>query len=387
LTKEDVMIRRLLASTFLIALAAAPAVALSPGETVIVPAAGRGAPWGTDLYVMNPGSATVDVTIYWLVRDQANPNPASISFSLPGGETEVLDDVILNDFGLSEGNGAFLVEADGGEVIANSRIYASDGTATFGQGFEGVPDWAATQAGSTTDVVGLGQNASFRTNVYATAGEAGAVINFSLRDPQGGVLASTALALDAWEPYLKRVNQLFPGLANFDDGTLHAEVTSGLAVVGASKVDNASTDPTTLESAATGGAGGIDGTYQFALYDSLLFAAGGNLVIAGGQVTAIVGTYFNWDKLDGTAPACPLLFQWGQGFTPTPVTDFADGVTFSDSYEPSGSGVMTWTVEFVPGDGPFLEGQVTAVGSEFPSEDAGCNGDFPALVLHAGKTN
>jgi hypothetical protein len=30
---------------------------------------------------------------------------------------------------------------------------------------------------------------------------------------------------------------------------------------------------------------------------------------------------------------------------------------------------------------------VTAVGSEFPSEDAGCNGDFPALVLHAGKTN
>jgi len=381
------MIRRLLTSTFLIALAAAPAVALSPGETVIVPAAGRGAPWGTDLYVMNPGTATVDVTVYWLVRDQANTNPASFSFSLPGGDTEVLDDVILNDFGLSEGNGAFLVVADGGEVIVNSRIYASDGTATFGQGFEGVPDWAATQAGSATDVVGLSQNASFRCNVYATAGATGAVINFSLRDPQGGVLASTALSLDEFEPYLRRVNQLFPGLANFDNATLHAEVTTGMAVVGASKVDNASTDPTTLESAATGGAGGIDGTYQFALYDSLLFAAGGNLVISGGQVIAIVGTYFNWDKLDGTEPACPLLFQWGQGFTPTPVTDFADGVTFADSYQPSGSGVMTWTVEFVPGDGPFLEGQVTAVGSEFSGQDAGCNGSFPALVLHAGKTN
>jgi len=381
------MIRRLLTSILLMALAAAPAVALSPGETVIVPAAGRGAPWGTDLYVMNPGTATVGVTVYWLVRDQANTNPASFSFSLPGGDTEVLDDVILNDFGLSEGNGAFLVVADGGEVIVNSRIYASDGTATFGQGFEGVPDWAATQAGSATDVVGLSQNASFRCNVYATAGATGAVINFSLRDPQGGVLASTALSLDEFEPYLRRVNQLFPGLANFDNATLHAEVTTGMAVVGASKVDNASTDPTTLESAATGGAGGIDGTYQFALYDSLLFAAGGNLVISGGQVIAIVGTYFNWDKLDGTEPACPLLFQWGQGFTPTPVTDFADGVTFADSYQPSGSGVMTWTVEFVPGDGPFLEGQVTAVGSEFSGQDAGCNGSFPALVLHAGKTN
>jgi len=380
------MIRRLLTSILLMALAAAPAVALSPGETVIVPAAGRGAPWGTDLYVMNPGTATVNVTVYWLVRDQANTNPASFSFSLPGGDTEVLEDVILNDFELNEGNGAFLVVADG-EVIVNSRIFASDGTATFGQGFEGIPDWAATQAGSATDVVGLSQNAGFRCNVYATAGETGAVINFSLRDPQGGVLASTALSLDEFEPYLRRVNQLFPGLANFDNATLHAEVTTGMAVVGASKVDNASTDPTTLESAATGGAGGIDGTYQFALYDSLLFAAGGNLVISGGQVIAIVGTYFNWDKLDGTEPACPLLFQWGQGFTPTPVTDFADGVTFADSYQPSGSGVMTWTVEFVPGDGPFLEGQVTAVGSEFSGQDAGCNGSFPALVLHAGKTN
>jgi hypothetical protein len=382
------MTRKLLTSIFLMALAAAPALALSPGDFVIVPAAGRGAPWGTDLYVMNPGTATVDVTVYWLVRDQANPSPASISFSLPGGETEVLDDVIFNDFGLSEGNGAFLVVADGGEVIVNSRIYASDGTATFGQGFEGVPDWAATPAGSATDVVGLGQNSSFRCNVYATAGETGAVINFSLHDPQGAVLASVGLALDPWEPYLKRVNQLFPGLANFGDGTLHAEVTSGLAVVGASKVDNASTDPTTLESAATGGGGGgIDGTYQFALYDSRLFAAGGNIVISGGQVTAIVGTYFNWDKLDGTEPACPLLFQWGQGLTPAPVADFADGVTFSDSYQPSDSGVMTWTVEFVPGDGPSLEGQVTAVGSEFSGQDAGCNGDFPALVLHAGKTD
>jgi len=382
------MTRRLLTSIFLMALAAAPALALDPGETVIVPAAGRGAPWGTDLYVMNPGTATVDVTIYWLVRDQANPSPASISFSLPAGQTEVLNDVIFNDFGLEAGNGAFLVIADGGAVIVNSRIFASDGTATFGQGFEGIPTWAATPAGSATDIVGLSQNASFRSNVYATAGEAGAVINFSLRDPQGGVLASVALALDAWEPYLKRVNQLFPGLANFDEGTLHAEVTSGLAVVGASKVDNASTDPTTLESAATGGGGGgIDGTYQFALYDSLLFAAGGNIVISGGQVTAIVGTYTNWDKLDGGEPACTLLFQWGQGLTPAPVADFADGVTFSDSYIPSGSGVMTWTVEFVPGDGPSLVGQVTAVGSQFSGQDAGCNGDFPALVLHAGKTN
>ena len=381
------MIRRLLAFACLSFLATTPVLALSPGDTVVVPAAGRGAPWGTDLYVMNPGSSTVDVTVSWLVRDQANTSPESIDFSLPAGDTMVLEDVIFTEFGLTEGSGAFLVVCDGGEVIVNSRIFASDGSATFGQGFEGVPDWAATQTGSSTDVVGLSQNAAFRSNVYATAGPDGASIDFTLRDPMGAELANGSLSLDAWEPYLRRVNQLFAGLANFDNATLHAEVTDGWAVVGASKVDNATTDPTTLESAATGGGSGIDGTYQFALYDELLFAAGGSLVISGGQVRAIVGTYFNFDKLDGVEPACPVIFQWGPGLTPAPVTDFADGVTFADSYQPTGGGVMTWTVQFAPATGASLEGEVTAVGSEFTGEDVGCNGDFPALVFRAGKTD
>ena len=366
------MIRRLLTLAFLIVVATVPAFALSPGDTVVVPAAGRGAPWGTDLYVMNPGSSSVDVTVYWLVRGEANTDPDAVDFALPAGDTMVLEDVIFNEFGLTEASGAFVVVSDGGEVIVNSRIFASDGTATFGQGFEGVPDWAATQSGSSTDVVGLSQNASFRSNVYATAGPDGASIDFTLRDPMGAELANATLDLAVWEPYLRRVNQLFPGLANFDNATLHAEITSGWAVIGASKVDNASTDPTTLESAATGGgSGSIDGVYQFALYDSLLFAAGGNLVISGGQVTAIVGTYFNYDKLDGIDPACPVIFQWGPGLTPAPVADFSSGVTFADSYQPSGSGIMTWTVQFVPGDGASLEGEVTAVGSEFSGEDAG----------------
>jgi hypothetical protein len=300
------MTRRLLTSILLMALAAAPAVALSPGETVIVPAAGRGAPWGTDLYVMNPGTATVDVTVYWLVRDQANTNPASFSFSLPGGDTEVLDDVILNDFGLSEGNGAFLVMADGGEVIVNSRIYASDGTATFGQGFEGVPDWAATQAGSATDVVGLSQNAGFRCNVYATAGETGAVINFSLRDPQGGVLASTALSLTVLGAATAARQPALPSSPT-STTDLHAEVTPAWrwsALQGRQRL----TDQTHARSRRkTAAAGGIDGTYQFAPRLTCRCSVRRRIVISG-AVEATVGTYFNWDQARGFRGR-PLLFQ------------------------------------------------------------------------------
>jgi hypothetical protein len=385
------MIRRSLSLAVLLTVAASPLFALNPGQDIIVPAAGRGGGWVTDLYVSNPGDFTVSVTVEWLVRNQANPNPNGISFDLPAGATEILDDVIFNDFNLTSAGGAFRVTADG-DVAVNSRIYFddTDNSQTFGQGFEGVPTWAATQSGGTATVVGLTYNDAFRTNVYATAGANGAIVQFRLVDPDGAVIATASLTLDAYQPYLRRVDQLFSGLQNFDNATLIAEISEGSggsAVFGASKVDNISTDPTTLESTATGGGGGIDGTYQFAVYDSLSFAAGGNLMISGGEVTAIVGTYFNWDKGDPQNPDCTLLFQWGQGLTDAPVGDFADGVTFSDSYQSTGSGVMTWTLTFEPGDGADLSGSLEATGSEFTGQDTGCNGEFPTLNFFAGKSN
>ena len=238
-------------------------------------------------------------------------------------------------------------------------------------------------------MVGLTYNSSFRTNIYATAGANGATLALDLVDPEGSSFASANVTLAAWEPYLKRVDQLFIGVANFDNATLVAVVTAGSAVVGASKVDNASTDPTTLESDATaGGSASMDGTYQISIYDSADFAAGGNFVIEDGILTEINGTYFNWDKLEGGDPACTLQFAWGDSISPTPVADFASGVTFSDSYVPSGSGVMTWTVTFTVQDNMVIDGTVAAVGSDFtdPAE-LGCNGTFPALDLNGGKMN
>ncbi len=385
---KEASMRRLIIAVVALALVAtaAPVLALNSGTDVIVPAAGRGAPWGTDLYIANPGDTTVTGSVFWLVRGTTNPNPASFSFSLAPGETGIYADVILDQFGLASGNGAFYVSASG-PVIVNSRIYASDGSATFGQGFEGVPVPAATQTGGAATVVGLSYNSAFRTNVYATAAADGATMDVSLLDPEGTVFATANLVLGAWEPYLRRVDQLFTGVANFDNATLVADVTDGSVVLGASKVDNASTDPTTLESDATaGGSTSIDGTYQISIYDSALFAAGGNFVIADGVVTQINATYFNWDKLDGGEPSCTLQFLWGLGMSPTPLADFASGVTFSDSYASTGSGVMEWTVTFTVSDNMVIDGTVAAVGSDFtdPTE-LGCNGDFPALVLMGGK--
>ena len=384
--------RRFIITAVVIALvaSAAPVLALQSGTDIIVPAAGRGGPWVTDLYINNPGNTTVTGTVYWLVRDQGNPAPSSFTFSLAPRETGIYADVIREEFGLGSAGGAFRVTASDA-VIVNSRIYSVDGDATFGQGFEGVPVPAATQSGGMATVVGLTYNTAFRTNVYATAGANGAITQFSLVDPSGSVIASASLTLDAYEPYLKRVDQLFSGVSNFDDATLVAEISAGSggsAIFGASKVDNASTDPTTLESDATvSGSASADGTYQISIYDSATFAAGGNIVIDNDIVTQINGTYFNWDKLDGGEPACTLQFLWGLSMSPTPLADFASGVTFSDSYASTGSGVMEWTVTFTVEDNMEITGTVAAEGSDFSEADElGCNGTFPALVLAGGKT-
>lgn len=390
--------RRMTAALAVFALlAATPALALNSGDDILVPAAGRTDPWVTDLYVMNPGSSTVSVTVSWLIRGQTNQNPDTISFDLRAEETAILEDVILQEFGFASGasaSGAFRVEATG-PVIVNSRIYADRDTASFGQGFEGVPVWAATAAGQSTNAVGLTRNSRFRTNVYALAGADGAAIDFTLLDPSNSPIAEATLVLDTYEPYLRPVQQLFAGLGNFDDATLHAEVTSGSAVIGASKVDNdeATGDPTTLESAATSGSASSDGYYHFALYDSELFAAGGYILIEDGQVEDIVGTYVNYDKVEDGFPVCLLIFPWGfeffVSFAPIPVEDFEDGVTFTEIYD---DGEMTFTVQFTLDNNMSLDGTVTAEGSNFTfqdecGDDTGCNGTFPPLTLAGGKAD
>ncbi|MCD4749181.1 MAG: hypothetical protein K8R59_07395 [Thermoanaerobaculales bacterium] len=366
--------------------AALPALALAPGTDILVPAAGRGGGWITDLYIMNPGTETATVTVAWLVRDQANNSPDTQTFTAGPGETLVLADVIDTDFGLSEANGAFRVTADF-PVVVNSRIYSLSGLETFGQGFEGVPTSLATTSGQSGNVVGLSVNSGFRTNFYACAGADGVVMDLTLLEPDGAtVIATRRKTLEAWMPFLKKIDD-FMGSGDFDQGTLQVEITTGSAVVGASKVDLLSGDPTTLESSVATMAADVNGTYQFAIYDSLSYSTGGNLSVESGELTSFNGTYTNWDKLDGTGDsACKWILLFGDGISlPTTLDDLAEGVTFSDDYSAHGLGIMTWALEIEFQEGLYFTGTLDAVGADFPTDVDGCNGDFPQLTVYGGK--
>jgi hypothetical protein len=369
-------------------LAASSALAIVPGDDLLIPGAARTNRWRTDLLINNAGSSTVSVDVLWLVRDQPNPNPASRSFAIGAADTLILSDVILTNFGLNSGTGAFRIVATGGEVTANLIVYAGFNDpvgGTFGSGFEAIPASAAISAGQSTTLMGMVSAGAFYTNLFALAGAGGATVEFELLNPAGAVLDTATVSLGVYEPWLSFQTDLW-NVPSFANGTLRARVTAGSAVILGSKIDERSQDPTTLETAFGAGAGSVDGSYQFAVYDSLGFASGGNLEIVGGVVEAVNGTYINFDKVDGGGNSvCTLIFLWGIGLPATAVDDFASGVEFTDSYPDSGD--MTWTLTFTVDDNLGFSGTVEAVGANFSGLDAGCNGAFPTLVIEGGKRN
>jgi hypothetical protein len=234
--------------------------------------------------------------------------------------------------------------------------------------------------------MGLAADDNFYTNIFALAGANGVSMNLDLLDEDGAVLDTATLTLAAYEPWLSFRTDIWD-VTTFE-GTLRAEVTSGSAAILASKIDEISRDPTTLESQFGGGAASADGSYQFAIYDSQSFAAGGNLEIEDDEVTAINGTYFNFEEVDNDGfPLCGLVWQWGLELEPTDVDEFASvsGVTFTDTYEDDST--MTWTVKFTISDNMELSGTIDAVGAGFTGIDEPCNGSFSTTTLLGGKSD
>ena len=369
-------------------LGASSVFAITPGDDLLIPGAARTSRWHTDLLINNANATSVSVDVLWLLRDQANPNPVSRSFNIQAGDTLILPDVIRNNFGLNTGTGAFRITSTGGEVTANLIVYAGFNDpvgGTYGSGFEAIPASAAIAAGQSTTLMGLVSAGDFYTNLFALAGADGATMELDLLSPTGSVLDTATVTLEAYEPWLSFQTDLWD-VPTYDNGTLLARVSAGSAVILGSKIDERSQDPTTLETAFGAGAGSVDGTYQFAVYDSLGFASGGNLVVSDNVVDAVNGTYINFDKVDGQGNSeCTLIFLWGISLGATPVADFASGVEFTDSYPDSGD--MTWTLTFSVDNNLGFTGTIEAVGSGFSGADAGCNGTFPTQTIDGGKSN
>ncbi len=290
-------------SLLLVFLGARAGLAVTPATDLYLPSVGhaRGAcpgglcsQWRTDVWIFNPpGNPRANVTVSFLERDVANTTPATATVELEPGEVREIVDAVLELFGKDDAYGALRLVADV-PVAVSGRIYDANvqttkGTGTAGQLFVGLPATLAIGQGESTDLFGLAQDSGqvWRSNFgfVETAGGT-ATVRVQRLDAAGNELAAKNYAIREREARQFNVADVVGPTAAHQ--RLRVSVTSGNGriLAFASRIDNRTGDPSTVEMTV---AGGRDGVYLVKLdksrYDTPL-----TVTIADGAITALDAT-------------------------------------------------------------------------------------------------
>ena len=302
--------RKTLVILFLV-MVAGNALATVPGMDLYVPAVGHGlgavsngvqAWWRGDVWVFNPSatqSATVD--IFLLLRNQANPNPAVRRITVNAGETRYLPDIVFNNFGLDNTYGGLRIVSNI-PVVVSGRSYDANvtvvnkGQGTAGQFFSGVPASLAIGLGESTDIVGLDQDnfqttGLWRSNLAFVETTGNPVdLTVSRIDSNGSQVGSITTHLEGRQ--VSQINYVITAIVNTYDTNQRIRVAvtggNGRVITNASRMDNRTGDPATIESVMVYMSGRFEGV--------VLDASGGTRVdgglqlqISGGAVTTYSG--------------------------------------------------------------------------------------------------
>ncbi|HPC83413.1 MAG TPA: PKD domain-containing protein [Thermoanaerobaculaceae bacterium] len=206
-------------------------------------AAGVGANWRTDVAILNPTSSTAQVQ---LRLHTTTAGIKTLATAVPAGR-QVLVANVAGQMGYS-GSGGLQLCADR-PVRANSRTYnQASASNTYGQYYGPYTTNQAVWAGELAWLVGLKQDAAFRTNIALTnTGSTTALVAVTLYNGDGTRLAGYTVSLAPGE--WKQQNRVFQTYANRTDissGFARVAVLSGRGViVSASVIDNNTGDATT----------------------------------------------------------------------------------------------------------------------------------------------
>lgn len=152
------------------------------GTTTIIPVIGRfpgdgGTLWRTDVFVMNPSTNTLTVTLKFYATSGLRQH----TFTLASFKSAVFRDIVLSTFGLEGAGGPLEIESSPTGTDARARIYnAGHPAGQFGQGVEGI---AKSRLGVQSVIHGL-------------AGTSGNRINIGVTNPNNNVASVNMVILD-----------------------------------------------------------------------------------------------------------------------------------------------------------------------------------------------
>ncbi len=235
--------------------------AKSIAEPVYIPAAAHvagaaGTNWRTDVELHNPGGTQAQYEIALLRRNQANPFPATVIYTVASGRCLRLSDVLFSVFGL-EGGAALRITPLSGEVIVTSRTYNLTSVGTYGQFIGGAPVSGAIQHGQSAVLIQLTQNGNYRANLgFVSASASPITVRADMYRSDGLLLGTTNYQLEAYmHRQIDRAFQQVTGNDVADGYIVVSTVTPGGQFFAyASVVDNATGDPVYIPATT------IDGT-------------------------------------------------------------------------------------------------------------------------------
>ena len=345
--------RRTLATLMLVLFAGA-AGATVPGTDLYVPAVGHGlgavsggvqAWWRGDVWIFNPSTTqSATVSIYMLLRNQGNPNPAVRTITVNPGETRYLPDVVYATFGLDNTYGGLRVVSTT-PVVVSGRSYDANvtvvnkGQGTAGQFFSGVPAELALGLGDSTDIIGLDQDGVqtsglWRSNLAFVETTGNAVdLTVSRIDSNGTVLGSIGQHLEGRQ--VSQINYVITTIVN-TTGTnqrIRVAVTggSGRIITNDSRLDNRTGDPATIESVMVYTSGRFEGV--------VMDTASGTYVDGGIQLQISAGALTNYDAITGI-PCGAVSFT----------TDLSPNGGSTVTINPDGTFVTTVSVPYYAAD-------------------------------------
>lgn len=383
--------RRFLLVLIIIAASAPAAHAVVAGKDLYLPSVGHGqgqcpggicSQWRSDAWIYNPSSsATATVQVSFLSRDQENATPPSETVSVAPGETRELLDVVLTVFNLDGVYGALRFVSDS-DVVVTGRVYdenvvTNKGAGTAGQFFAGLPAKMAIGNGESTGLIGLAQDSTgtSRTNfgLVETSG-ATVTVEVSQRDAAGVPLAAKSYTLRAREVIQRSITDLGGTLGTNQRLELRVTGGSGQVLAFASRLDNRTGDPSTVEMwVAPAATVHTTGLFEGAVRDSA-----GVLLDGVVQLTISEAGVVAYEGLAGIP--CGTSESYVVDFADTPASPITiTGGTFSATvtvpYSDAGSTVFTtvWTLNGTMGSDGVITGTLRSDTSGGIGSWSACN--------------
>lgn len=370
--------------------------ALPPAKESLILSAGQGpgsgtSQWRTDAWVFNPSAtqkATVD--IFFLPRTSGsagNTNPTSRRVEVNPLETREFASILSTTFGFTGTNFGALRFVSDQDVVVTGRIFDANvsvqGQATVGtagQFFPGLASSVAIGSGGFTDLVGLAEDAAARSNL-AFVEVSGNAANLKIEriNATGVVQATVTEAIGAYGA--RQINRILNTMQGGNTVNQRVRVTvtggTGKVLVAASRLDNVTNDPYTIEMTTTAGVG-VPSTGTF---EGAVFITGDADVDGGMQLKVGASSVTGYQGVAGIlCGEIPFTLDFDPDpSTTVPITGNAfNAPSVALSYSDGDSGVTifttTWTLAGTRAANGIWSGTLISVTTGGTGSWASCNG-------------